>query len=319
MRQSEALKHPSARKQIRSSRQELARQSKSFSWAARLFDRQTADDVAILYHFCRLVDDIADHQTVLSARNRLALFQADLDYGDSEQPEVRALIEMAQRRRMDLKLPSLLVDAVRADTGAVRLASERELLHYAYGVASTVGLMMCSVMGVRDPAAKPFAVDLGIAMQLTNIARDVVEDACRERRYLPGEWLGTDLLPARIRTASSETQGRILRARERLLDLAAAYYRSAERGMRFIPWRARLAVLTAAHLYEAIGVRLRAGDVPWGQRAFVGRGAKIRKTLGALCRLLLNPVFWNMGRRPVHAARLHRDLAGRPGVNGGQP
>ena len=154
MRQSEALKHPSARKQIRSSRQELARQSKSFSWAARLFDRQTADDVAILYHFCRLVDDIADHQTVLSARNRLALFQADLDYGDSEQPEVRALIEMAQRRRMDLKLPSLLVDAVRADTGAVRLASERELLRYAYGVASTVGLMMCSVMGVRDPAAR---------------------------------------------------------------------------------------------------------------------------------------------------------------------
>ena len=304
---------------MHASRQVLARKSKSFSWAARLFDRQTADDVAILYHFCRLVDDIADHQTAFSARNRLTLFQADLDYGDSDQPEIRALIEMARRRGMDLKLPRLLVEAVRADAGAVRLASKHELLDYAYGVASTVGLMMCAVMGVREPAAKPFAVDLGIAMQLTNIARDVVEDAWRGRRYLPGEWLDTDLPPASIRTASPETQRCILRARERLLDLAAAYYRSAERGMRFIPWRARMAVLTAAQLYEAIGDRLRSGDVPWGQRAFVGRGTKLCKTLGAWCRLLLNPVFWNVGRRPVHDARLHRAIAGRPGVSKCRP
>ncbi len=319
MRHSETLNPPPARRPVHSSRQVLARKSKSFSWAARLFDRPTADDVAILYHFCRLVDDIADHQSVLSVHNRLAVFQADLEYGDSEQPELRALIEMARRRRMDLKLPRLLVEAVRADTGNVRLACEHDLLRYAYGVASTVGLMMCAVMGVRNPAAKPFAVDLGIAMQLTNIARDVVEDAWRGRRYLPGEWLGTDLPPARIRTGSPEIQKRIRRARERLLDLAAAYYRSAERGMRFIPWRARLAVLTAAHLYEGIGDRLHAGDVPWGQRAVVGRGTKVRKTLWALGQMLFNPVFWNVGRRPAHAARLHRALAGLPGVNGGRP
>ena len=319
MRQVESIDHFSSRQQTHASREVLARKSKSFSWAARLFDRRTADDAAILYRFCRFVDDIADHQTMLSARSRLALIQADLEYGDSETPEVRALIELAQRRRMSLKLPRLLVDAVRADTGDVGLVSERELLRYAYGVASTVGLMMCAVMGVREPAAKPFAVDLGIAMQLTNIARDVVEDAWRGRRYLPGEWLVTDLPPAHILNASPETRARILRARDNLLDLAGAYYRSAERGMRFIPWRARLAVLTAARLYEAIGERLLSGDVDWGQRAFVSRGVKIRKTLGAWRQLLSNPIFWNVGRRPAHAARLHRALKGLPGVNGGRP
>ncbi len=313
------LEHPDVTGRSRAARRVLAKKSKSFSWAVRLFDRKTADDVATLYHFCRLVDDIADHQEASAARHRLALIGAELDYGDSRQPEIMALIDMAWRRGLDIRLPGLLVDAVRADTGAVRLASEDELLRYAYGVASTVGLMMCAVMGVRDPAAAPFAVDLGLAMQFTNIARDVVEDAWRGRRYLPGEWLGQDLSPARIVAASAETRRRVVEGRKRLLALADVYYRSADRGMRFIPWRARLAVITAARLYEAIGDRLRAGDVAWGQRAFVSRSGKRRATIRAFSHLLFNPRFWNVGRRPVHTARLHRALAGRPGVNGGQP
>ncbi len=319
MHHSGILEHPNSTGRRRAARRMMERKSKSFSWAARLFDRKTADDVATLYHFCRLVDDIADHHEASAARHRLTLIRAELDYGYSPQPEVLALIELARRRHMDLQLPGLLVDAVRADTGTVRLTSEDELLRYAYGVASTVGLMMCAVMGVRDPAAAPFAVDLGLAMQFTNIARDVVEDAWRGRRYLPGEWLGQDLSPPRIVAASAETRRRLLEARERLLAMADVYYRSADRGMRFIPWRARLAVITAARLYEAIGDRLRAGDVAWGQRAFVNRPGKIRATLQAWGHLLFKPKFWDVGRRPVHAARLHRALAGRPGVNGERP
>ncbi len=299
----------------RAARRVLARKSKSFSWAARLFDRDTADDVATLYQFCRLVDDLADHYEVSVARHRLTLIRAELDYGDSPQPEIRDLIDLARRRRLDLRLPGMLVDAVRADTGEVRLASEDELLRYAYGVASTVGLMMCAVMGVRESSAHPFAVDLGIAMQLTNIARDVVEDAWRDRRYLPAAWLEGDISPARIRAGAPVTRQRLFDARERLLDLANAYYRSADYGMRFIPWRARLAVMTAARLYEAIGDRLRSGDVAWGQRAVVDRNAKLLLTLKTWGELLVNPKFWNRGRRPKHAVRLHRALAGRPGVN----
>ncbi len=312
------MQHPYTARRRRAARRVLARQSKSFNWAARLFDRHTADDVATLYHFCRLVDDIADHQETVAARHRLGLIRAELDYGDSPQPEVMALIELARRRGMGLRLPGMLVDAVHADTGGVRLASEAELLRYAYGVASTVGLMMCAVMGVRDPAAQPFAVDLGIGMQLTNIARDVVEDAWRGRRYLPGEWLGQDLAPSRIVAASAATRRRVLEARGRLLARADVYYRSADRGMRFIPWRARLAVLTAARLYEAIGNRLQADDVKWGQRAIVDRSGKLRETLRAWGHLLFNPRFWDVGPRPMHDARLHRALAGRPGANGDQ-
>ncbi len=303
------------RRSRHAARRVLARKSKSFSWAARLFDRDTADDVAALYHFCRLVDDIADQHEVSVARHRLTRIREDLGRGESPQPEVSALIDLARRRHIDLRLPDMLIDAVRTDTGEVRLASEDELLRYAYGVASTVGLMMCAVMGVRERSAHPFAIDLGIAMQLTNIARDVVEDAWRERRYLPADWLGGDLSPARIRTGAPIIRRLVRDARERLLGTAEAYYRSADRGMRFIPWRARLAVMTAARLYEAIGDRLRSGEVAWGQRAVVDRNAKLRLTLQAWRGLLINPKFWNVGRRPLHAARLHRALAGRPGVN----
>ena len=319
MQHTDTMQHLDNTGRRRAARRVLARKSKSFNWAARLFDRHTADDVATLYHFCRLVDDIADHQEISAARHRLALIGAELDYGESTQPEVMALIELALRRGMNLRLPGMLVDAVRTDTGEVRLASEADLLRYAYGVASTVGLMMCAVMGVRDAAAEPFAVDLGIAMQLTNIARDVVEDAWRGRRYIPEDWLGQDLAPARIAAASAATRRRVLEARERLLALADVHYRSADRGMRFIPWRARLAVTTAARLYEAIGDRLLSGDVAWGQRAIVNRSGKLRETLRAWGHLFFNPRFWDIGPRPVHDARLHRALAGRPGVNGGQP
>lgn len=305
--------------QLRFSRRTLARKSKSFSWAARFFDRETADDVATLYQFCRLVDDIADHEMPVTARRQLDAIRVDLASGGRGRAEVRAFSDMARRQGLDLAIPGLLVDAVLQDTGSVRIATQDDLVRYAYGVASTVGLMMCDLMRVRDGAAKPFAVDLGIAMQLTNIARDVVEDAGRDRRYLPQEWLGLDLLPADILAASSDTRSRVLGARERLLDVASRYYRSAERGMRYIPWRARLAVMTAAGLYEAIGDRLRSGTVAWGERAFVDNAGKIRATINVGRRLLTEPRFWYRGPRPTHEAELHRALAGRPGINGGAP
>lgn len=309
----------SDRQRLRLARRTLTHKSKSFSWAGRFFDRETAEDVATLYQFCRLVDDIADHQQPRPARRQLAAIRSDLANGHSAHRHVKAFIDMARRRGIDPQVPALLVEAVANDTGAVRLASQDELVQYAYGVASTVGLMMCALMKVRDSRARPFAVDLGIAMQLTNIARDVVEDARRDRRYLPGDWFDTALGPADILAAEPDTRRRVLGARARLLDLASVYYRSAEGGMHYIPWRARMAVMTAARLYEAIGGRMRSGFVGWGERAFVDRAGKIRETLRAWASLLLDPKFWHRGRHPNHAAELHRALAGRPGVNDGAP
>ncbi len=294
----------------------MARHAKSFTWAAGLFPRQIAAEVAILYAFCRNVDDIADHHATHVARHELANIRSDLNAAFSCQPDVQAFIDLAQQHRIDSRLPQIFVDAIKSDTGKVRIESWDDLVRYAYGVASTVGLMMCSVMRVRDPAALPFAVDLGIAMQLTNIARDVVDDAHNNRLYLPPEMLGIDVEPQHILSGEPSIRRRVAYARNQLLGRAARYYRSADKGMRFIPFRARLAVMTAARLYEAIGPRIRA-ESTWGSRAFVKDSEKIWQTLCAVGSVLLNPLFWNIGRQPVHDSNLHQALNGLPGTHRG--
>jgi phytoene synthase len=152
---------------------------------------------------------------------------------------------------------------------------------------------------------------------LTNIARDVVEDAHRDRRYLPLEFLNTDVEISRIQAGDSDVKALITLGRQRVLDRAVKYYRSADLGMRFIPLRARLAVVTASRLYEAIGDRVLRQSAKWDQRAFVSVPDKIRLTMCAFGSALFRPSYWHTGRYPVHDAQLHRALVGRPGVNGG--
>jgi phytoene synthase len=155
-------------------------------------------------------------------------------------------------------------------------------------------------MGIREATAHPFAVDLGIAMQLTNIARDVVEDAHRDRLYIPAQMLDHDIDLAMIMGGHPEAKKAINRSRKRLLDIAAQYYRSADKGMRFIPFRCRLAIVTAARLYEAIGAQVLSGTFNWGQRAYVNKFGKACQTLFALGSVMLNPAFWHTGPIPTH-------------------
>ena len=302
--------------QLRNARRVLAKKGKSFHWATFLFKRKMASDVALLYAFCRFVDDIADNELPETAREKLISIREDLDTKTSLLPEVSAFLALSRRIDLNPEVPRLLVDAIIKDTQVVRIASWDELVRYAYGVAATVGLMMCAVMGVRESAAHPFAIDLGIAMQLTNIARDVVEDAGRDRRYLPGDWLGEDLSPSALISGIPEVRRLVTGARRRLLDSAATYYRSADHGMRFIPYRARIAVLAAARLYEAIGARIQSPPIKWEERAYVDPPRKIRIVLGALASVLFNPAFWQYGWHPAHDSVLHRPLMGLPGAHG---
>ncbi len=316
MNQNSAIANRLNQHWLYNARSVLARKGKSFYWATCLFERKMASDVAILYAFCRFVDDIADTEMPETARSKLLSIRKDLDAKTSMVPEVCAFIDLSRRIDLNLQLPRLLVDAVIKDTQPVRIASPDELIRYAYGVAATVGLMMCVIMGVRNAAAHPFAIDLGIAMQLTNIARDVVEDAGRDRRYLPGDWLGIDLLPSELLSGAPGIRRRVIGAQKQLLDRAAIYYRSADRGMRFIPFRARLAILTAARLYEAIGDRILSPSINWGNRAYVNSSRKTRIMIGALGSILFNPAYGRFGRHPAHDAALHLPLLGLPGAHG---
>jgi phytoene synthase len=292
----------------------MRRHAKSFSRAARFLPRRLHDPVAVLYAFCRIADDSVDlAETPAAARAAADLLIAELDDTCPARPVVRAFKRWVDTRPLARLAAHELVRGIASDVGRVRMDTDADLLRYAYRVAGTVGLMMCSVFGVDDVDAQAFAIDLGIAMQLTNICRDVKEDAANDRVYLPRERLekvGTspDAL-VEGRAAATAIAPVVLD----LLALADHYYASAERGMPYLPAEARTAILAASRLYQAIGFELRliGGDALRG-RAVVPRGMKawhVARALRTAAMIAVDPM-----PRGEHDHTLHRHLTGLPGI-----
>ncbi|MEO0492994.1 MAG: phytoene/squalene synthase family protein [Actinomycetota bacterium] len=288
----------------------LARNGRSFHFASRLLSERDADRAARLYRFCRYVDDLADEaDDDESARRELTRVEAALD-GYGEDPIVSDFLALANECSMPLGPARELIAGVASDLGSVRFADDEELHRYCYRVAGTVGLMMCSVLDVHDPAAHPFAIDLGVAMQLTNIARDVAEDAARNRRYLPATLVGA-LEPGDLLDPDDAARAAIAAGVERLLREAERHYRSGEAGLVYLPPRARQAVWVAARVYREIGERLRRnGYRTWNGRIVVPT-RKLVVAGGALVRERRARVHVNR----VHDATLHTHLVGLPGSN----
>ena len=143
---------------------------------------------------------------------------------------------------------------------------EEELIRYSYHVAGTVGIMMCDALKCDNVLAKSFAIDLGIAMQLTNIARDVLEDAKMGRRYLPGSWV-QNIPPKEIVLAAKTNDLKkihiISKGIKKLLILAEQYYLSGEKGFTFLPFNTRVAISVASGVYREIGVQLENENYNW--------------------------------------------------------
>ena len=174
-----------------------------------------------------------------------------------------------------------LLDGLISDLDHQIIGDEPNLIRYAYLVAGTVGLMVCDVLDVDAPVARKAAVNLGIAMQLTNIARDVHDDAVAGRRYLPATWW--DAAPADIAAPSPDMQRNGAAAVLRLLDLADGYYASAQCGFAFLPLSSRIGLAVAARVYRGIGAELRRRGGAFHQgRVYVPRWRKAVLTVAAV-------------------------------------
>lgn len=299
---------------VAESRATLARHARTFDLAGWFLPPERLDDAAVVYAFCRLVDDAVDEAGAPGdGLAEVAALEAELAGLAPARPLVACYRELLAGWGVPLQVAHELIAGVRADAGPVALPDDAALLRYCYRVAGTVGLMMCGVIGARDPLALPFALDLGIAMQMTNIARDVAEDARRERVYLPQTRLraaGTDAAALLDGSASRDAVAAVVRG---LVAEAERYYASAEAGMRFIPWRSRLAIVVASRVYRAIGLRLRrrGGDALAG-RTVVPALEKAAWTAAAVLgfvRGVLRP------RGGSHDPELHRFIADLPGAD----
>lgn len=291
----------------------LAAKGRTFHWAKRLLGRLHGGRAARLYCFCRYLDDLADEgDSPGAAAERLQEAAEAIRCGHAENPVLADALALMRECRIAPAVPLALIDGLRQDLGDVRLATDAELLRYCYRVAGTVGLMMSDVLDVTDAAAAPFAIDLGIAMQLTNICRDVREDALRGRCYLPATLIGPLSLSSLAAPAPAE-QPALRAAIAELLARADRYYASGERGLPFLPLRARHGILVAARAYRGIGERLRArGCDAWSGRVVVSGLGKFGVTCRAVAGTAFDPAF---RRRPAaHESGLHVALHGLPRV-----
>ncbi len=248
---------------------------KSFWFASLFLPRLVANDAARLYAFCRRMDDLADIAVTQQKREELARVRHDLQCGTSNDPVVADFLQLARQYDLPIDAADWLVGTFLRDAETPMLIEdETELVRYCYGVAGTVGLMMSPILGADRSRAGAAAIYLGVAMQMTNIARDVLEDAHEGRRYLPAAWV-RNALPQQM-IASANGRPEIASAVERLLDLADEYYALAAKGFPLIPSRSRRGIAIAAAVYREIGVALRKKHgVWWEGRVSVSLGRKL--------------------------------------------
>lgn len=250
-------------------REAIARGSKSFAAASRLLPATVRDDVARLYAWCRHCDDVIDGQVLGHGERQVenpgqklvALREATdaaLDGTESGDPIFDGFGSVARAHGISKPLAHDLLDGFAKDVDEARYPSLHALCEYCYGVAGAVGVMMALVIGVRadDGDTLDRACDLGLAFQMTNIARDVVADAKVGRVYLPQDWLIEEgVSPEAEMVAAPENAGAVHTVAERLVDAADAYYRSAEVGVARLPFRVAWAIASAGRVYREIGVK----------------------------------------------------------------
>ena len=229
--------------------------SLSFHAASKLLPRKVRDPALALYAFCRIADDAVDDgadkaQAVLSLRDRLDLIYESRPRNAAAD---RAFASVVEDFEMPRALPEALLEGLAWDAVGRRYDDLSGVLSYSARVAAAVGAMMCVLMRVRNADALARACDLGLAMQLTNIARDVGEDARQGRLFLPQDWLAAEGVDPQAFLNNPQPTPEIARVTKRLLAQAHRLYQRSESGVAALPFACRPGIFAARHIYAGIG------------------------------------------------------------------
>jgi 15-cis-phytoene synthase len=293
----------------------IRKHSKSFALAAVLLGRGLRDDASALYAYCRRADDAVDLVAPSFAAERVDRLTHELDdvYAGRSlaDPVLVGFQRLVHERQIPRAYPEALLEGFRLDASGGRYETVTDLYHYCWCVAGSVGTMMCHVLGVRRDRGLRHAAHLGIAMQLTNICRDVAEDFERGRLYLPRE-LAPDIPPhASGQPISGRLAALAAPAVRRLLREAERFYASGDAGLPLLSFRSRLAVATARNVYSAIGPRILAQDADvLAGRAFVSGPEKLWHVAraGVTCARVATFTPRFRAARPLPALRFPEDV-----------
>jgi phytoene synthase len=306
--------------------QVLAYHGKSFNWAKWFLGQTSARAAARLYQFCRYVDDLADdpdNDHTIKLEEIRSLLTVTGDPNATEDLVVMDFLKLVEEQNLPILAAVSLLDGVLSDRSFVNSTNEADLIRYCYHVAGTVGLLMCPILGNNSKAALAHAIDLGIAMQLTNICRDVLEDAKQGRCYIP--FSGEPDMAKKIITAVSDEsdpiRNIITKQIEYWLDVADQYYASGIDGLWHLSKSGHCGIYLAAKIYRRIGMKLRRqGSAWWHGRVVVSSLEKFIITIYYTPRLILP--FLLMGnsilvgkKNASHKSFLHKHLCGLPHAN----
>ena len=214
----------------------LSMYAKSFSWAGFFLPKKTFKKCSALYDFCRVADNIADNrEKIENKEKKFNHFENDFNQKNFDNPVVKNMWSLIEEFNISLKVVQDLLIGIKSDIkDKVKLNSEKDLLIYSYRVAGTVGLMMAKILKVSKKSSLKSAVDLGIAMQLTNISRDVIEDSENNRFYINGSF-----------EEISST-----------IKLADTFYENSFYSIKDIPISLRFSILVARRIYRKIGYKI---------------------------------------------------------------
>ncbi len=214
----------------------LSKHAKSFNWAGFFLSKETYKKCSFLYDFCRTLDDIADEETDLEAKRKKFLdFKSNFKNKNYSDSIIKNIWELLEKENISSKIAEDLFDGVESDLkDEVKIHNKKELFVYSYRVAGTVGLMMSKILKVKDKDSLKGAIDLGIAMQLTNIARDVVEDKKRNRFYINHDF-----------NSIKET-----------IEIADTFYESSFPAIKAVPLGSRFSIMVARRVYRKIGYKI---------------------------------------------------------------
>ena len=210
--------------------------AKSFNWSGFFLPKKIYFKCSVLYDFCRTIDNIADQNADLEIKKKeLKEFQIKFEKNNKEDIVIKNMQNLMNETNISKKIVDDLFDGVNSDLKKeVRIKTEKELLVYSYRVAGTVGLMMAKIFGIKKRETLQRAIDLGIAMQLTNIARDVIEDKKMNRQYIKPDFENI----------------------EATLKLADMFYDSSFTSIKNIPFKYRFAIIVARRVYREIGNKI---------------------------------------------------------------
>ncbi len=219
-----------------SSKNYLSIYAKSFNWAGFFLPKKTYKNCSYLYDFCRVVDNIADDEGEIEIKKiKFQKFVSDFKQKNFEDPVIQNMWNIINEFNISLEIIYDLFDGIESDIKQnVKIDTRKDLLIYCYRVAGTVGLMMAKILKVSKKQSLKSAIDLGIAMQLTNISRDVIEDSKKNRSYINGNF--------------EEINSTI--------KLADTFYKNSFYSIREIPLSFRFSILVARRVYRKIGYKI---------------------------------------------------------------